>query len=511
MGTDSTHHDANTLADDIPSTTEVSKYLIQGGDDRLHLDDSGVNKYYCAPRPLSSSVVIRGSCTCSAPTREGFAAAQKTLQALNHNSFDDSMRDVRRRLSNLLRIDVAHDIVLHPSGSDAELIPLIVASARAQRLGCPVVVNIVVAAGEVGSGTAPASGGRHFSAVAPSGGAVENGGILDGFPTSTEVVQLKPRTRCGAFNEKFDVLVRQACDDAVTRLGDPFIVLHAVDGSKTGLRVPSKSLIEELCKRFDSRILVVLDACQGRSEPAELNWYVQRGAVALITASKFYGAPGFCGAVVLPKAASADLDRCKKLPSGLKEYLTAYEVPETMPELRKHLGYHWENRGLLLRWACGLREMELFESQGDSGRAAIRDWVNGVRKLVMKKERLNLVMDEDEDLTRLGGVNSVVCLRLLCGERFLDAAELRRVHRWLTLEASRLLPPVATSKEKEAAALTCMVGQPVNLGAFGVLRLAFGAPMARVIGEYGLHDALRKDDLILDKMSILAKYFDSMR
>jgi hypothetical protein len=44
----------------------------------------------------------------------------------------------------------------------------------------PYVLNIVVAGGEVGSGTANACGAKHFSVCTPSGKKVTSGGYLEG-------------------------------------------------------------------------------------------------------------------------------------------------------------------------------------------------------------------------------------------------------------------------------------------------------------------------------------------
>lgn len=58
--------------------------------------------------------------------------------------------------------------------------------------------------------------------------------------------------------------------------------------------------------------------------------------------------------------------------------------------------------------------------------------------------------------------------------------------------------------------MRCTVGQPVQLGEYGVLRLAIGAPLARYIAQYGVEECLAKDDLILDKMIVLAKYCNDL-
>ena len=494
----------------------VSRHLTEGGDDRLHLNESGVNKYFCPPRPLDSDVVVRGSCTCSSPTRCGFEAARQTLRSIwvGDLSFDAAMQDMARRLSRVMQIEVPHEVIMHPSGSDAELIPLAVAQVRSERLGCAAIVNIVVAAGEVGSGTAAASGGKHFSKYAPDGTHVVNGAFATGFASTTEVIELKPRLASGSRNDDYDELVREACRKAHAKFGDPFFILHAVDGSKTGLRLPSKELIKDLIAIHGPRLLLCMDACQNRSEPEEVNWFLRRGACVLVTASKFYQAPGFCGAVLIPKDAAAELEEWKNLPTGLANYLSKYDVPVAMRNMRRQLS-RVKNMGLLLRWSAGIREMELFQKKGQAVRYAMKSWVAGVKELVRKRAPLLELIDEKYDWergdeSRLGGVNSVVSIKFLsaCGSRHLDADVLRKVHKMLTIDSSGLLPSWATQGDREAASLRCMVGQPVVLGEFGVLRLAVGAELARRIADNGLAEELRKDEAILEKMCVLAQFCD---
>lgn len=496
----------------------VSRHLTEGGDDRLHLSAEGVNKYYCPPRPLSDDVVIRGSCTCSSPTKDGFESARRLLRALwsGRVKFSESMSDIRTRLSKVLNLSVRHEVILHPSGSDAELIPLAIAAARQKELACTGIVNIVAAAGEVGSGTAPAAGGRHFSKFTPCGGLVNNGDVATDFPTSTKVVELKPRNNQGRCIDNYDELVM----DVVERNSEErnYFVIHAVDGSKTGLRLPSQELLEKLRMKLGERLLIVLDACQCRSEAEELNWFLERDAVVLVTASKFFSAPGFCGAVIVPEGSSTRVLDQYPAPLGLNDYLTKDEVPSSLSGLYTRLPSGPKNIGLLLRWACGITEMEMFTAMGESVKVAMREWVYGVRKLVcQRRPALDLIDIEcaecEGDMTRAGGVNSVVSIKFLtrCGSKHLDADTLRRTHRLLTIDASKLLPAGATPAEREIAKLQCMVGQPVKLGSFGVLRLAVGAPMAREITAPGkLEEALVEDAKILDKMMVLAKYCQEM-
>ncbi|CAN8072338.1 unnamed protein product [Agarophyton chilense] len=497
----------------------VSRHLTEGGDDRLHLSSAGVNKYYCPPRPLSREVVIRGSCTCSSPTPDGFEAARRLLRSLwsGRVTFSNSTENIRRRLSSVLKMSVPHEIILHPSGSDAELIPLLIAIERCKQLGCSKVVNIVAAAGEVGSGSAPAAAGRHFSAFTPCGNPVSNGDLVEGFPSSTVLVELKPRDSNGNYADNYDEIVNNVINEHESVGDRPFFVVHAVDGSKTGLRLPSLSFLDGLKHKLGERVHLVMDACQMRSEPAELDWFLKRDASVLVTSSKFYSAPGFCGAVVV-STHSARLLQQNAAPVGLRDYLTQYEIPASITGLHDSLLRYPKNVGLLLRWECGITEMEMFDAMGMGVRFAIRNWVSGVKKLVCdRRPALDLIdfdcFESERDETRCGGVNSVVSIKFMAkdGCSYLNADVLRRLHRYLTIDASSLLPMGASEAERKVAALRCMVGQPVKLGCHGVLRLAVGAPMARDIAQPGqLEKILKEDEKILDKMIVLGRYYDEI-
>ena len=94
------------------------------------------------------------------------------------------MDDIRERLmTGLGLVGTGTEMIIHPSGTDAEYIPLLYAQQRAQTLGCPRVVNVIAAAGEIGSLTATAAQGLHISNVLPLGGQCELSQPLDGFET----------------------------------------------------------------------------------------------------------------------------------------------------------------------------------------------------------------------------------------------------------------------------------------------------------------------------------------
>ncbi|CAN0071799.1 unnamed protein product, partial [Ectocarpus fasciculatus] len=223
--------------------------LVEGCDDRITVPyETGrvTNKYHCSPVP-TPEVVSRSSCTSSSSSRRVFGSADDTRHDLlltwalkkgvgrdqgrddstrelyDDGGFTNRMSDVRRRLLDVLGMDrKTVEVFLTPSGSDAEFLPTALACVRARRLGHkaadgPAVTSIVVAAGEVGSGTAGAAGGKHFSKLTPRGtlGTPEN--HVEGMPASdVVVVQMKTRSKSGAF---------LPCEDLVRRCAFVFLLI----------------------------------------------------------------------------------------------------------------------------------------------------------------------------------------------------------------------------------------------------------------------------------------------
>lgn len=70
-----------------------------------------------------------------------------------------------------------------------------------------------------------------------------------------------------------------------------------------------------------------MDACQLRSETETIRKYAALGFLTLVTGSKFYCGPPFCGAVLFPRAALAELEAGHEdLPAGFEDYFTRHEV-----------------------------------------------------------------------------------------------------------------------------------------------------------------------------------------
>ncbi|CAB1099869.1 unnamed protein product [Ectocarpus sp. CCAP 1310/34] len=557
-----------------PWAVRTECLLVEGCDDRITVPyEAGrvTNKYHCSPVP-TPEVVSRSSCTSSSSSRRAFGSADdarhdllltwalkkgvgrdQTRDDSTHELYDDGgftnrMSDVRRRLLDVLGMD--RNTVESADG--------------------PAVTSIVVAAGEVGSGTAGAAGGQHFSKLTPRGtpGRPEN--HVEGMPAGdVVVVQIKTRSKSGAFLPCEDI-VRSAVHKALSSCPTSVVVVHFVAGSKTGICSPSENVLAEMRQRYGEHLLVVVDACQLRLEDQNVRKYVSLGFLTLITGSKFYCGPPFCGAVLFPTEALAELQGGHEhLPAGFDDYFTRHEVDSRYSTLCSRLP-SWENRGLFLRWASALTNMEAVKSipktRLNAFVSSVRrnprpstepppvppwclaplppSWVQEVRDNVQDKwPYLSLLPEQrtGEPSIAVGGVNTVVPIVVRVPrtssegpdgnpEVALGYEDLRLFHRLLSEDIGRYLPQDLAMGDRAAAHLRVLFGQPVKLGgaSFGVIRIALGADMLMdafcrgdpplseenvpAAGEGGgVARLLTQDRLAVDKCALMARHWHLLK
>jgi hypothetical protein len=212
-----------------------------------------------------------------------------------------------------LHLPKGAEVVLCPSGSDAEYIP--VAIARTIRPDANI-TNGVTQVKEIGAGSAPAALGRFFSTNVPLAGRIENADHrrLSGFENVDGV------TICARENDGSVVTASKHMDrflqEAFKR--EEFPILHGVWGGKTGLRDDFMPPSLE----GGTKTLGVVDACQGRFTTQELHRWLEQDSLVLFTGSKFYQAPPFCGAVIIPPAIADKLRWTKIISSNNKMFTT---------------------------------------------------------------------------------------------------------------------------------------------------------------------------------------------
>ncbi len=451
-----------------PFALATEHLLASGGDDRLTLDPAtGLNRYGCAPWPRPH-VVGFASCTASSLSDEAFVAADQARRGLIANALvhgpqvalaQASERAAALILAHFDVADLAH-AVLTASGTDAALV---VTGLLAAEHDGAAMTSLLVSPAETGSGVPDAVQGRHFAGVAPTGHTVSKGGVLDGLSQAPRLATIALRDAAGTPFTAAELAA--SCTAAIeAALPGGRVVLHAIDGSKTGLAAPDRATLLRLAARFGASLDIVIDACQARIEPALVRWYLQQGFPVLVTGSKFFAAPGFCGAVLFPRARLSRIAANGRVPAGLAGYarLEAGVGSRLCP-------------GLLLRWTAALHAMTAFRALTAGDAAARLDTLGAaIRNALRQDRRLRLVTAPQPPGMGWSDRRSVFTFAVRNEAGWMSAEQLRPVYQALQEDVSDRTPGHAGT---QLAATLCQVGQPVQLGshALGGLRLALSA------------------------------------
>ncbi|GAA4475194.1 hypothetical protein [Gluconacetobacter asukensis] len=512
-----------------PLLGPAEKLMAEGGDARLAIDPAtGLNHYGSSHRPRPWAVTYASS-TASSVSERGFAGAEAARVRLVQGGLTGKgaevragmVAEVRRRIAEHYGMTGAEGVVLAPSGTDCELYALALAMLGS---GGHPVSNILLAPEETGSGVPLAAKGCHFANDTALGAQVQKGGLIAGFPAETLLLSVPLRRPDGAARTGAEI--DRDCIELARRgwRTGRHVLLHRLDLSKTGLLAPGLEMLDRLADaaRADGAAVpdIVVDACQARLDPARVRAYLDRGWMVMVTGSKFFTGPPFCGALLLPENVATRL-RGGGLPPGLAEYCHRAAWPEAPAAQVLPVG---ENVGLMLRWYAALAEMTALR---EIPRPVVR------ARLARFLTALEAAIDADPDLRRLpvphparppladawddrGTILSFFVRDPLAASSSGDdvvplALEpARALYRWLNADLSRVVPEGA---DRALAGLLCHVGQPVPLphpmlrgGVAGALRLSAGARL--VSGEPshdGLVPDLRMDREIADAQRVLAK------
>ena len=361
---------------------------------------------------------------------------------------------------------------------------------------------MIVSVREIGAGSAPAAAGQYFSTHAPLVGRLAvDSKTLAGFE-GVEGVEIVARERCGtaidASREMDDFVLHSLSKGS-------FPIVHGVFGGKTGLRdrkMPGSMEAGE-------KSLGVVDACQGRFTRDEMRDWLDQDSLVLFTSSKFYQAPPFCGAVIIPpriaqKLREAPVPANKSMFSidGLGGFMTEKELPSCMghwkPHLRKH-GYN--NVGLALRWEAGLAGMEALANVHDSKRTeAVNEWAESVSSMVNNEAMLDSWCVE----------RSIVSIRVANEAGWLNMSQLRDLYRWMSMDVAALVND-ATIEEKKALSKPAYIGQPVDVSdSHAIVRIALGVDslLSYLDDKAG---TLEEDHLTVKKLAAIARHFETLK
>jgi hypothetical protein len=471
----------------------LAETLWSGSDERNAFDVDGLSKYGCAPFPRS--VIAFGSCTASTVTPRSWAAVQTALAHFRDRSAfsgalaaaDEMGALIQQRLIELMELDLPGlRVVLTPSGSDAEA----VAAFFAARLDERQIVNIVVGAREVGSGSVLAAGARYFSERVPSGHVRRPGDAIDAALANrlaVHEVRVRQDSAAERLPEEIDGEIEELVETSV-RTGARVIV-HIVAHSKTGVHAPRLDTINQLIARHGDRVVPIIDAAQGRFSRRGLRDYLSRGFIVLLTGSKFYGGPAFSGCVLLPDRFVAGDPDDIVFPAGFSDYLTPAQLPPHWTAARHSLA-QTVNVGLLLRWTAAIEEMQAYyDTPGGSRYRILRFFESQAPLILGRSPLLELInvpvpMLSDNLERLLESKTTVFSFRVTAASGTqLDHPTLTRWIHWMNRDISSLASPDAAPAIRESISTCFQLGQAVHVGQQRsgahdhVIRVAIGATL----------------------------------
>lgn len=466
----------------------LEQWLCLGGDERSVLGADGLNRYGGAVRPRPG--VGFGSCTSSAISPRGWAAARSALEAFQWRAAADGEpaaadalgRWIRDGLLDLMELRNIQGlrVVLTPSGTDAESVALGIAGWGHRRP----LVNIVVGAREVGSGSVLAAGARYFSRRLPSGRSAEPGVALDAdLAGRTLVHEIKIRGDSAAERApgELDAEILGRVRAGLARGAK--VVVHVVAHSKTGVHAPRLETLNALIDRHGDDLIPIIDAAQGRFSRRGLRDYLARGCMVILTGSKFYGGPPFSGCLLIPARRLPEDQTRIRFPSGFSAYLTPAQLPEDWTQAREALAPA-VNLGLLLRWEAALAEMRAYYATPPLARYRVLRFFESQAPAILGRspllEPINVPTPLYDDASErlLESKTTVFSFRVkACGVHAhqLEKPDLERWLRWMNRDISGLAAEKEERVVVDAARVCFQLGQSVHVGRHDhVIRVAIG-------------------------------------
>jgi hypothetical protein len=450
--------------------------LVSGGDERLDLDENGLNKYYVNPTK-SKGVFNRGSCTCSFITEEAKVPTHELYEYLNGNpDYEATYENLRSRIKAALAEGTEpFEVYLAPSGSDLCYFPLLF-SATTQP--SKPIMNIVTCPEELGSGSVLAYKGNFFSQKTQIED-VELTGPLNR-DIRIDYIPFPARDEEGVILDHRKKIINCIKEHEDTHT----VIVNLVIGSKSGIE-DNISIIEE-CQHLNVRWVV--DICQLRVSRKLIQTLLSLNCSLLITGSKFYQSPPFCGALIVPGKLNDRIQSSvcnQKIANGFNRVFTAYDFPNN--SIFKPYFQKKGNHGLLLRWEAALYEFEALSNYKESEVIrVVTKWNNHIQEYMHSHSDVFELMS-DQDKTN----KSIISFRVKQNGEYLSHDQLKNLYKRICLEGYRWMPKYEL----------ITIGQPVAYAAGSFLRLALGSFNVRKLIDRELD--LGDDTQLLDTLRII--------
>jgi len=507
----------------LSGPADVDQLLISGGDSRLRVNAATqLNEYGCQPRPRARSLSFSSS-TASTISQRAFAAAERAIASLQANerpdAFDALVEDIRAELKGLWQLPADADVILAPSGTDAELRALYLAQCV---LPNPV-VSIVVGADETGSGMPLASAGRHFNGETASGRRAIKGRRVRGLANEVDSILIPTLGSDGQVRalDEIDAEVLRSTHEAVAE--GRSVALNVLTHSKLGTHAPSAGCVSRIRADFGERVQVIVDACQARASRTQINACLAQDSIVLITGSKFFTGPAFSGALFVPAGVSARAERSDHVPEGFADYTTASDWPATYTHLRAALPRK-NNVGQALRWVAAIEEMRsYFDVPAHFRTFACMEFSRFAEQLIRSTPNLVLLRRPDCDVDSADefAARTVFPFLMKRSGRLCSVTEAKALYHALNEDLAGIVR-AAPRDQRRLMARICHIGQPVAVPqpsgeAAGALRIASDS---RMIAESWLDGAeaaawrfqSRLEDLhiVFDKLQFLLDHYETI-
>lgn len=478
-----------------PVAVPVAGLMLRDSDSRIDLSHrSGRNRYGSGALPRPGLIALSSS-TANTVSPQGLRRAEMLRRRFLAAAAGGKLSDDIRAAADGIRHDILSQFglsgmtgikaVLASSGTTATLLATHFITHRGGTT-----LALVLGPEESGSGIPLVAGGRHPAPRTPRGAAVAEGAPVDGVaPEGLTVEGMAFRDDGGSPLPPAIMEDRIGRRIASAQAEGRRVVLHVLEGSKTGETTPGLVAVAALLRRFPRDLAVIADCCQMRNGFEVLRRYLEIGCLVSATGSKFFAGPAFCGILLLPPDQEAT-----PIAPGLGDYSWRSDWPQgwgqSLPE--------GENPGLLLRWQAALGEMRAFRRLPE---AAVTEALRQIAQAVAE------VMAEAEDMVLLPGASpSIATIAIRNGTGWLNREALQRIYELLGED----LPGDATPA---LAARLCSIGQPVTLAGGPImagLRLAFSSRhvVALASGHARRLTALRSDiRIVLDKIRLIRQFY----
>lgn len=451
-----------------PEAEGLALALRSGGDERVFLDSATGRTKYGTPPLCAENEIWFSSSTAAAVTPRGRDAAATVWQDLlsGRMSLEDCCDGIRGRLLQLFGTDGA-EAILTGSGTEA----ILASAVLARLMGIARLTAIIVGLSETGRSVAKAAAGRHFVRYAPFG-EVGLGERLAGFDDiDIAIDNVEIRDAEGSLRKAADIDSELAQKVEAARKSGRDVIIHRIDVSKTGQSAPTLMALAQLCDKERDHVFVLADCCQLRCSTQHIQGLLTRGFLVALTGSKFAGGPAFCGALLVPPTLVARL-QTKELPQGLAAFGTQLDWPATLRARLPLACLPAANMGLALRWHAALAEIERFFAWPAelTTKIMFRFYEEVVRRVAAAPD-LALLAPSSANGDCFGHTILGVTMRHADGRLF-DMAHAAAIQRKLR-----------EGSEEHGHSTRFHLGQPVEIGQAGILRVCASAPLVNDIAE----------------------------